>query len=192
MKIYIGYVVEIVRDNNDQPTLELKVRVPAIHGISSLTGTPDEHLPIAKPLITPGILIDTNKFVEFITNLNKVYIVFESGNFTKPIYLGIVGNKDVYSLNDWTTFFEVDEPEEGQVLTYDEESEKWVNTLLEDLQAIKDLENLIDNLGERIDGLEIGSGNDMKEIVVKATEPTEVDYKRESIPDGSIWVQTIN
>lgn len=96
-KIYIGYVVEVIKKNN-KPTLELRVRVPSIHGVSSSSGVADKDLPIAKPLLTPGLTINSLKFTEFINNLNKVYVIFESGNFNNPVYLGIKGNSDIYDI----------------------------------------------------------------------------------------------
>lgn len=95
--IYIGYVVEpIYRDG--KITLELRVRVPTIHGISSKSGVCNDDLPIAKPLFMPGVVYSQEIFLEAIENINKVYIIFEAGNFANPVYLGLRGNPDLYEI----------------------------------------------------------------------------------------------
>lgn len=131
-KIYIGYVVEVIKKNN-KPTLELRVRVPSIHGVSSSSGVADKDLPIAKPLLTPGLTIDSLKFTEFINNLNKVYVVFESGNFNNPVYLGVKGNSDIYDIpvddevNSWLDLFNITNPKQDQILVYNNITGKFEN-----------------------------------------------------------------
>ena len=95
--IYIGYVTEIIY-KNDLPTMELRVRVPSIHGVSSATGLVDEDLPIAKPLFIPGITYNKELFEEALQSLNKVYVIFEAGDDNLPVYLGLKGNSDLYDI----------------------------------------------------------------------------------------------
>lgn len=95
--IYIGYVVEVIKDSENNPTFELRVRIPTIHGVDSKKGVPTKNLPIARPLLMPGAILNKNAFVEHFENINKVFIIFESGIFSKPFYLSI-GNNDLYSL----------------------------------------------------------------------------------------------
>lgn len=95
--IYIGYVTEVLKDNNGQPTFELKVRIPTIHGVDNKTGVKQSDLPIARPLLMPGNTLNKDSFLEHIESINKVFIIFESGNFSKPFYLSI-GNNKLYTL----------------------------------------------------------------------------------------------
>lgn len=96
-KIYIGYVIEPIY-KDDRITLELRVRVPSIHGINRFNGLKDEDLPIARPLFMPGITYDQELFLEALDSINKVYIIFESGDLDKPVYLGLKGNSDLYDI----------------------------------------------------------------------------------------------
>lgn len=97
-KIYIGFVEEVIRDSENNPTLELRVRVPTIHGPNSTSGLVSSSLPIAKPLILPGMLIDKT-FIEFIKNTDRVYIIFEFGDYTKPVYFGIRNDQSLYNMS---------------------------------------------------------------------------------------------
>ena len=91
--LYIGYVKEIIRDALGAPTFDLRVHVPAIHGFRVSDET---KLPIARPLVIPGMTI-MQEDLEAIYNDNligqRVIVFFESGNKTNPIYLGVVGQK---------------------------------------------------------------------------------------------------
>ena len=98
-KIYIGYVESIVKDRFDQPTLDLRIRVPSIHGTDGTKGVKNQHLPIARPLLAPGTQINKAKFVEHLEHINKVFVVFESGNYNKPFYLGIT-NSAIHEIED--------------------------------------------------------------------------------------------
>ena len=95
--LYIGYVEEIIYKEGT-PTMELRVRVPTIHGLGYKTGISRENLPIAKPLFFPGIIYNKEKFEEAFQSLNKVYIVFEAGDENRPVYLGLVGNSNLYDI----------------------------------------------------------------------------------------------
>lgn len=132
--IYIGYVVEIIKQNN-KPTLDLRVRVPSIHGVSESTGIADIDLPIAKPLMMPGTQLDSNNFISFIENLNKVYIIFESGNYNNPVYLGLKTNSDIYDIpmdsvtSDWLDSFNIVNPQQDDILVYNTTTNKFENKL---------------------------------------------------------------
>lgn len=97
-KIYIGYVVEVIKDINEEPTFELRVRIPTVHGVGS-TGLPDSALPIAKPLVTPGTVLDKYKFSEFINNIKTAYIIFDKGNLSTPVYIGLQGDQSSYDMS---------------------------------------------------------------------------------------------
>lgn len=96
-KIYIGYVVEPIYQDN-RITFELRVRVPSIHGTSSQNGVRNEDLPIAKPLFIPGLVYNQKAFLDALESINKVYVVFESGQHRSPVYLGLKGNHDLYQI----------------------------------------------------------------------------------------------
>lgn len=98
-KIYIGYVESIVKGRFGQPTLDLRIRVPSIHGTDGTKGVKNQHLPIARPLLAPGTQINKAKFVEHLEHINKVFVVFESGNYNKPFYLGIT-NSAIHEVED--------------------------------------------------------------------------------------------
>lgn len=96
--IYLGYIVEIIYSNGI-PTFELRVRVPSIHGINSKVGISDSDLPIAKPLIIPGTILDVERFEEFISSVKLVYVIFEQGDLSRPVYLGLRNNATTYDLS---------------------------------------------------------------------------------------------
>ena len=98
-KIYIGYVESIVKGRFGQPTLDLRIRVPSIHGTDGTKGVKNQHLPIARPLLAPGTQINKAKFIEHLEHINKVFVVFESGNYNKPFYLGIT-NSAIHEIED--------------------------------------------------------------------------------------------
>ena len=97
--LYIGYVKEIIRDTTGVPTFDLRVHVPAIHGFRVSDET---KLPIARPLVIPGMAI-MQEDLGAIYNDNligqRVIVFFESGNKTNPIYLGVVGQKPAGSVD---------------------------------------------------------------------------------------------
>lgn len=95
--IYIGYIEEIIYKNG-LPTLELRVRVPSIHGDKESTGLKKEQLPIAKPILTPGVSFNRLQLIEELGSINKVYVMFESGDHEKPVYFGVKGNNDLYTV----------------------------------------------------------------------------------------------
>jgi hypothetical protein len=96
-QIYIGYVEEIIY-KNDKPTLELRVRIPSIHGLTEEYGLTKENLPIAKPMFVPGTGFNYSLLEETVLALNKVLVIFESGNLNKPIYIGLKGNEDLFNI----------------------------------------------------------------------------------------------
>lgn len=96
-KIYIGYVEEIIYKDG-KPTLELRVRIPSIHGTNSSNGLKAKDLPIAKPIFTPGLVYSTDALIESLQKINKVFIFFESGSLQNPIYFGVKGNEELYTV----------------------------------------------------------------------------------------------
>ena len=97
-QVYIGYIVEVMKDNHGIPTMDMRVRIPSVHGVSSKNGLPDKDLPLAKPLIIPGMAYNRENIEETVSNINKVYIIFEGGNYTKPVYFGILNDSSLYKL----------------------------------------------------------------------------------------------
>ena len=96
-KIYIGYVEEVIYDN-EIPTMELRVRIPTLHGLSEKSGLKTEELPIASPMFTPGIRCNKQRFEEALQSINKVYVIFEAGDENKPVYFGLKGNSELYDI----------------------------------------------------------------------------------------------
>ena len=105
-QIYIGYVKEIIYDSTCMPTMALRIRVPTVHGVDSKSGLPDEDLPIAEPLIIPGIAYNKDNIEDILRNINKVYVIFEGGNYNNPVYFGIKGNSSLYKLKSNNTFIQ--------------------------------------------------------------------------------------
>lgn len=95
--IFIGYVEEIIY-KDDRPTLELRVRIPSIHGTNSRDGLKKQDLPIAKPIFMPGASYKTAALEQALQNINKVFVIFESGDQQKPVYFGVKGNEDLYEI----------------------------------------------------------------------------------------------
>lgn len=83
--IYIGLVVEIIKENG-KPTLDIRVRIPSLH-----IGLKDEDLPIAKPIIMPGMFVDPIHFENYFSQVNRVYVIFDSGSKAMPRYFGALG-----------------------------------------------------------------------------------------------------
>ena len=96
-KLYIAYVVDIIYENG-KPNFNLRVRVPSIHGASNATGINDADLPIAKPLFSPGVGYNQSLLEETLQNVNKVYVIFESGNYSKPVYLGLKNDETLNAI----------------------------------------------------------------------------------------------
>jgi hypothetical protein len=115
--IYIGYVEEIMYKNG-RPTLELRVRVPSMHGANDGSGLKRSELPIAKPIITPGVGFNETQLVEELQAINKVYVMFESGNHENLVYFGVKGNESLYTIPSFSstcarssvTFAQVEDP----------------------------------------------------------------------------------
>lgn len=97
--VYIAYVVEIIYKDG-APTLDMRVRVPSIHGAK----VPSSQLPIAKPMVIPGSEFNAETLVSMMSKLNKVYVIFESGDYNKPVYFGVKGNGDLYDLPTQSVF----------------------------------------------------------------------------------------
>lgn len=91
-KIYIGSVEELIKDSEDNSTLKLRVRIPTLHGTSKYTGVPTEKLPIALPLITPGLTYNKETFENDSIIGRKVYLILSGGFFDNVLYLGIVSD----------------------------------------------------------------------------------------------------
>ena len=96
-QIYIAYVEEIIYVDG-KATLELRVRVPSVHGASATSGLAKNDLPIAKPLVTPGVSFNYTLLEETIASTNKVFVIFESGDLSKPVYFGLKGNEELFSI----------------------------------------------------------------------------------------------
>lgn len=103
-QVYIGYIVEIIRDSQGNPTMDMKVRVPSVHGASPAVGMPNVDLPIAKPLIIPGMMYNRENIEDIVSKINKVYIIFEGGNHSKPVYFGIKNESSIYKLQTNNSF----------------------------------------------------------------------------------------
>lgn len=115
--VFIGYIVEKIYKDG-LPTLELRVRIPSVHGANSRTGLADSKLPIAKPLVIPGVEYNKASFEEMTQYLQKVYVIFESGDIMKPVYFGLKGNSELYDLPASSVFIRLynstlDFPSEG-------------------------------------------------------------------------------
>lgn len=96
-KLYIAYVVDIIYDNG-KPNFNLRVRVPSIHGATGATGIDDADLPIAKPMFNPGLGYNQSLLEETLQNVNKVYVIFESGDYSKPVYLGLKNDESLNTI----------------------------------------------------------------------------------------------
>lgn len=86
--IYKAIVEEIIKDTNEEPTFELRVRAPVVH-----FGLKKEDLPIARPITLPGLGLDAIKFIDDLEKINYVYVIFEDDDMSLPIYF-IIGGFD--------------------------------------------------------------------------------------------------
>jgi hypothetical protein len=124
-KIYIGSVVEVIKDDFDVPTSELRIRIPSVHGSSGSGGVADDKLPIARPLMFPGTIFSKPNFLKISDSIKIAYVVFEAGTPTKPVYFGLRTDTTLYDISSLTEidildFTPIDAPEykEGR-LFYD-------------------------------------------------------------------------
>jgi hypothetical protein len=153
-KIYIGYVESIVKGRFGQPTLDLRIRVPSIHGTDGTKGVKNQHLPIARPLLAPGTQINKAKFVEHLEHINKVFVVFESGNYNKPFYLGIT-NSAIHEIEDVIDVL-------AAIATHNEDPEAHADIRLE-------VEGLWRSLGNKQDKLTAGDNITIVDNVISST-----------------------
>lgn len=108
-QFYVAVVEEVIKDTNDNPTMELRVRIPNMH-----SGLKTKDLPIALPMYTPGAVIDKDKFIKQIEVIRKVYVIFEYGNLAKPRYIGVPEFFDGSSI-------ELNEPAESMQIVINDE-----------------------------------------------------------------------
>lgn len=94
-KLYIGIVEEVIRDIEGSPTLDLRIRIPTIHGTSGNNGLAKEQLPIAKPMLVPGVVVD-KAVLDLIDETYRVYVIFEFGSPKNPVYFGLYGASGLY------------------------------------------------------------------------------------------------
>lgn len=80
-QFYKAQVIEIIK-HLDEPTTHLRVRVPSIH-----RGLRKQDLPVAKPMGIPGNTIDLKQFIKQLKELKYVYVYFESGDISQPMYI---------------------------------------------------------------------------------------------------------
>ncbi len=92
-KLFVAKVVEVIKDSGT-PTLELRVRIPTLHG-DEQTGLRDSELPLAKPMLLPGTVLDSSRFDENIVG-SIIYVILEYGLVTNPMYFGLKGTKGDY------------------------------------------------------------------------------------------------
>lgn len=115
-QIYVAIVEDIIRDSNNDPTMSIRIRIPNMH-----SGLKTKDLPIAKPMYTPGAIIDKSKFLQQIDLIRKVYVIFEYGDLTKPRYLGVPEFLDgsQLDLSELTLDIEIVDttPEEGTYIS---------------------------------------------------------------------------
>jgi hypothetical protein len=97
-KFYVAKAVEIIKNDQNVPTLELRVRVPTIHGDNEF-GIPDADLPIAKPIMFPGSVINVTNFESIIDDTDVVYVIFDGGVLNRPLYFGLKGDPSNYDLS---------------------------------------------------------------------------------------------
>jgi len=110
-KLYIGYIVELLKDKDNKQTLLAKVRVPSLFGLSGDDGLSDDQLPIAKPLLPLGAVFTQNSVDRMLSKGSRVIVIFESGNLANPLYLGIknidgnvVDEEAITSLLKWEIY----------------------------------------------------------------------------------------
>lgn len=92
-KFYVGLVEDIIRDENNNPTADLRIRIPNLH-----LGLKTEELPIAKPIYVPGTKINRNLLIEQIDNIKRVYVIFEYGDTSRPRYIGVADFVNDYDI----------------------------------------------------------------------------------------------
>lgn len=106
--IYTGYIEEVIY-KDEAPTLSVRIRIPSIHGTGS-RGLKTEQLPIAQPLLIPGIEVNPTVLLDHLSTTKKVMTMLESGNASSVLYFGLRATPQITTLNTRNT----------QVLRYDD------------------------------------------------------------------------
>lgn len=100
-KIYTAYIEELIKDADNNTTLELRVRIPQVHGTAQSSGVPTQDLPIAKPLLIPGMIINKTKFENYLNLVTTVQVLVKDANFTRIYYLGFpIADSDIIQITD--------------------------------------------------------------------------------------------
>lgn len=85
---YVAYIEEVVKDNQDQYTFGLRIRVPSLHGLKETSNIKTQDLPIAYPLLIPGAAISKTTFENEITKMKTVLVIFRDNKLQYPYYFG--------------------------------------------------------------------------------------------------------
>jgi len=89
-KVYIGYVVgDFLLDENNQQTINIKVRVPLLHGLTHLSGIANDALPIATPLSDYLDIITQEELYEKVIVRGRVFVIFLDDAQTIARYLAL-------------------------------------------------------------------------------------------------------
>lgn len=84
-QFYKAKIEEVILDEFGELTPNLRIKVPSLH-----FGLKAEDLPIAKPLAIPGVKLNKTLFQQQLEKTQTVYVLFELGNLSKPIYLMVL------------------------------------------------------------------------------------------------------
>lgn len=87
-QLYTAYIEEVMRDEENKPTLGLRVRIPSKHGRKETSAIQLADLPIAYPLVMPGSIMDLDKFDTYITEAKTVTVMVRDGRLNNLYYLG--------------------------------------------------------------------------------------------------------
>lgn len=90
MKTYTAQIEEVILNEFNEPTFELRVRIPVLHGSARRSLIQAQDLPIAKPRIMPGTLINKDKFLEHTETHKAVLVQSLSGSITSLYYTGFI------------------------------------------------------------------------------------------------------
>lgn len=86
--IYTAYVEEVI-EVNGEPSFDLRIRIPQVHGLKGASNIKDIDLPIAKPLLTPGMVVNREAFMKYFEVANTVQVLVKDLNFRTIYYFGL-------------------------------------------------------------------------------------------------------
>ena len=97
------YRAKVVSNYDPKELCRIKARIPCIHGVSEIDGISDDAIPYASPCFLDASFDSGTFLVPEVGS--TVFIFFESGESTKPIYFPFAISKPLFLAEETPAFF---------------------------------------------------------------------------------------